>query len=170
MQGVDANRPLLGIDTIDFDGSNDVLAAVGPAISQPCTLVSIYKDWSFTSPASTLMATNTGLGPKMSSFTATSHRLQASLVLGYVATITAGGHVTMGVFNGASSEAYLDSVSQAVGDTGPDSLIPIVLGARLATGTDSTQFKLYEALILSGAAVQADATAIQSYAVSKYGI
>lgn len=154
------NRPAL-----QFDGGDSLQGAFSAAITQPDTVYAVIQR---ISGSSTYFFDSDGIDRQVLFSTATNYRYFAGLTVnGVVLDTTANIHTI--VYNGASSEGYINGSASATGDFGANAMDGLTVGARQG-GTLGTALYFAEILFYSGIHDAATKNIVQDYLAAKYGI
>lgn len=173
VQTTDARRPTVAGDYLDFDGVDDNLnLAGGPGLAQPYSVVAFFKGWApGAAVQKDLLRSNTGV-TILYADNLDNIRMFASSGIDTTHDLAdANAHGLVAVYNGASSLAFLDALAGSTISPGATGLgTTLFAGAQSNTGVNAWPGDLAELVVLSGAANQADADALQAYGNARYGI
>ena len=181
VQGTDANRPALvtgvinGQPVIRFTRANtDFLTqATGPTgIAQPYAIVAVLAHTASSGVAQWLCSAAGGVSFRNIGFTNDDKpRMFAGASFNDDVALAANFHSFIGIFNGASSEIFIDNTSVVTGDNGGGSSeTGFTVGGGNNSGADPFGGDLAEVLFYDHALDASERTALDSYVAARYGI
>ena len=168
----DATRPTYDINTgrVTFTRTNSTLlqsAAFGAALTQPNTVFIVYK---ITGDISDLEYVFDGYTALRSAFGFYSgnFRLRTTAIL-YGGATNANDNIHTALFNGASSEYWINGISVGSGNVGVRELNGIILGSDSIYG-DNADAEIMEVIIYNADISDVDRVKIEGYLSKKYDI
>ena len=180
VQGTDANRPALvtgvvnGQPIIRFTQANtDFLTqATGPTgQAQPYTIVAVIKLTSTGVAQWTLTASGDGNFRSMGSNGTTAWMFAGSAFDTGDVVETTNFHSLIGIFNGASSEMFLDNASLGTGDASTGaSTTGFTVGGGNSSGANPFGGDIAEVLFYDHALDSTERTALDTYFAARYAI
>lgn len=166
LQSAAGNRPLYKANiqngkSVARADADDLLIDV-IAISQPFTIISVFKPASITGVRQYVLCQD-NFNVQMSVEAAGTIAISAGTRIASVATIGAAFQIVTGVYNGASSEIFLNGTSIKTGDAGANALTNVQIPFSMASDNA-------EHFIFSGALTEPQRQAVEAYLNAKWSV
>src|SRR5262245_42733395 len=178
-QGTGANQPALvtgvvnGKPVIRFTlANNDFLrraSFVGGTETQPYTQVMIAARTSGSAVQWAVSAGNTSFR-SLGYDSDNTAQMFAGGIFDTASVINTSFHSLIGIFNGASSQIFLDNSSIGTGDAGGGELVGLCIGNGDATSSSPFGGDIAEVLVYDHALDATERTALAAYVAAQYGI
>ena len=167
-QPTSGTRTLNGLNVLDFDGSDWMRPAALSNITQPNTIFTVFDNDNAAVTAYLVDGFGNAATRHTFHFAFGGYSIFAgsSLLAG---TVDTNPHISRSVYDGASSNLFIDGVSTITGNAGSNSFDMITLGARI---DNSSPFDgaIAEIIVVDGTLTAGEIADTEQYLANKWGI